>query len=288
MGLRGAGHVQQAANDLDLVGTSSDAEYFRVRLQYVQERWYDGYIRCIDAEKQQIRSLLDEYADNMQEFRRDQRNAYRQMMKDFEHLCERDKVDSGLAVEEEQHRMALYEKWLADYQQLLPNENRLRDANIADQRKTLQDQVAATRRARQSYEEALTTMDDIDTCRREQNRARQTIVQQWHDVVVIGCYHKWHLGKVARNDLNDLELWIRCNLILYEEEFREATLQYTHQFVTALMAEEEFERTRLNALQFHSFMEDCVRGAFSTMQYELWWMAAKDVPRRWDGETITY
>jgi hypothetical protein len=288
MGLRSAATPlpTRAANDLDLVGTSSDAEYFRVRLQYVQERWYDGYVRCVDAEKQQIRSLLEEHVDTMQEFRRDQRNTHRQMMRDFENLCGRDKVDSGLAVEEEQHRMVLYERWLEDYVRLLPNEKRLREAKIAEQRKTLQDQVAATRRARQSYEEALTTMDELDTCRREQNRGRQTIAQQWHDTVVVGCYHRWHLGIVARNDMMDLELWMRCNIMMFEEETREVTLQYTHSCVTALLAEEEFERTHLDALQWHSFMENCVRGAYSTMQYELWWMVSKDVPRRWAGETI--
>jgi hypothetical protein len=267
-------------------GNASNAEYFQIRLQYTVDRWKDGYERLRSAEQCQWQVLWEDHRDRVDEYRRGCRNAHRQAMMDFVWLCERDKIDSGLAEAEEHARRLLYEVWLDHYQQLLPGERRLRDIRIAQQAQRLREEVAAANRTREAYEEMLVTTDEIDMCRREQTRGRQDIYQQWHDEVRVRI-GRWHKRCVSKENLLDFQLLHRCQIEIEEEEVRQASLSwYASEWLKGCYLSEAFDRLQVQHEEAYEFKESIVSNGWDKLKYEIWWMTAKEVPRRWAGETV--
>lgn len=280
----GVSSSRSAESQLEF-GTISDEEYFKVRLNYTQDRWKDGYDRIVAAEKQQFQSLYTEHKDAVCEYLLLKRNEYRRMMADFEQLCHADKVDAGLALDEERERRAVYELWLHEFTQMLPGEEERRARRVAEQRQVIQAQIAAARRSREAYEQQLVTSDELDMCRRAQHRGRHAVYQEWHDAVVcqLAAYHR---ATVALIDLKDVELWMRCHVCLEEEEVRASQLQWDTNAFKVTCIEETYERLAIAAREEAAFNESILHGALETLRYELWWLVAKDVPRRWCGEQL--
>lgn len=265
---------------------SNEEEYYSVRLQYTIDRWKDGYERLVAAEKQAVGVMWDDHREVLSEYLRDCRNAHRQKMRDFEWLCYQDKTSTGLALEEEGARLRIYELWLEDFERLGPREA-LRQEQLALARQREQKlKLAEAKRARQSYEENLGTLDELDLCRRDQTRGRAEIYQSWHDTVVVVLGH-WHRMYLAHYDLRDLQWLFRCQIEIEEEEVREAELNlFARDVFKGCFVSEWHERLRVEREEAFAFQKEIVEGGYYSLTYELWWMAAKEVPRRWMGETV--
>lgn len=256
--------------------------YIQVRSQYTQDRWKEGHDRLLKEEAAAYRFIKDEHEEIINDIKRNTRRLHWTLMQDFEHLCEQHMTMGGITVEEEDARRVLYEAWLEDYERTLPHQRQWE----IDRTAALVRKQCEAKRARQAYEEHLQTLDELDMCRRDQTRGRMQLYQQWHDTVVVRL-HRWHTATVSLLELRNLELYVRSDLTIQEEDVRALELTWYEQdlFLGCIVAE-EYERMRLVQEEMHETEATLVREGLYTLQYELWWLIAKDIPRRWIGETL--
>ena len=267
-------------------GEFNDEEYYSQRQQHTLNRQGDIRQKILREEANAWDVLWEDYLDTTGELRREVRRRFRQMMLDFEFLCEQDMTSGGLALEEEDARRAIYEAWYVAYTtRVLPAQQAFHRRRVAEQTKLIKDAEAAARRSREAYSQILQTSDDRDALRREEFRSRQAINQEWHDVVMCAL-PKWAELDRQRVDLIDTELVLRFMIVLEEEETRDAVFVLEANILRVCVSQEHFGRA---ALEEEERLEQSAKiwPSFLSMRYELWWLTAKDVPCRWRGESIT-
>jgi hypothetical protein len=267
-------------------GEFSEEDYLRGRLENTTRREHDLSTKICREEANEWSIIWEDHVDGVAGLRLEERHRFRQMLLDFETLIVQDKTTTGVALAEEEARLAIYEDFYAAYTtRVLPVQQKFHRIRVEQQTKLVRDAEAAARRAREAYEQQITTTDERDSLRREEYRERHRIYQQWHDAVVCSIPRLCELSR-RFIDLVDTEVVLRLIIILEEEDVRLASLQLQADVLMGCIVEEQYQRDTL-VEQERLLRESDLREQDLRVRYELWWLTAKDIPSRWKGETIS-
>jgi hypothetical protein len=242
-------------------GEFDPVKYLKQRLNYLAAKWDDGYRRIVQAEREAFAEITADYREWLSDRQLERRVAYRQMLADFEARCLADKTTEGAAREEQHERLTIYEAWLADYGRLLPVQRAHHDARLKERAKRIREAEAAAQRARHAYDEALTTLDELDNLRRQQNRERHRIWSEWHDAVVRDCMGEARFARAMIFTI-ETERYDRCAIVLEEEEARQCSLGlFERSFLKGCFLAEQWERLHIQSAEEAQRHDNLQRGS---------------------------